>query len=1031
MEPYLTGRSRPDPVAVVCLRPCLCAHAARLLLLSLTALLAGSGALQAQPGFVRYGSANGMPARATLALAQDRRGFLWIGSEFALTRFDGVHARTFHPDPGHAGALGGPIALALAPDPSGEGVVVWTIPGGLQRYVPARDRFEPIETRPAAIPGQTYVFRIALGPNRTLWLATGDGAVVVEPGRAPRRVTGPAGEALEVEGLAVEPSGRAWLAATEGLFRVEPGAARAQPVSFPASAGPPSAVIVGAAGRIIVGTDRGLFESTRRTRQEPPRWRRIASTALVNALAFDPAGTLWAATASGLVHVAHGQSEVFGAGPSPEGLPAPRVRDVLVDRSGTLWATNQGVVARPTRASPFTDALAPFAHAPGSTGVLGGGVDPDGTLWVATMTQGLLRCRNAACVQVPGLPSGSWFNTLATGADGVRYVAAYDRGLWCLDARGVRACPDLPEGLRNPRGLARGAGGRLWLSTADRATFVRDLRNPGGEWKALPLAKRPGAPDALPPSPLPIAPIGAGPHAWIGTMGGGLYLASDTGARPSVRHVPLTPDDAAIRLRIPSLALRGDTLYAATLGYGVARVIGTGPRAAVHWIRSAEGLPSEVVPALAVDADGHVWAMTDAGVARLHPDGHASSFGPSEGWPDVELCWHASFAGPDGRLFVGTTQGLVVFHPRELAAAAAPPRPILTGLRVLGQFHADHAAAASPLRLRHDQNVLSVDLATGVPGPSRPWTYAYRLVRAGQSAAWQSLGTRATLDLAGIAPGRYHLDVRTDLSGQVSPAASMAFVVAPPWWATLWFRSLLALALAGLLIAAYRARIAHLLALERTRRRIADDLHDDLGSKLAALALQLDVAELLAPPQAAANGLPSHAASARALVGDLSDVVWLIDAHADRLEDLADKFERVAYSMLPPYSYRVHVGALPARTIPAETRRHLLQAMREMLHNAVRHGVPPYALTVTTAGEMSVLTITLAHPRKDVNTAPVPSGGRGLSTLRRRASALGGAFSLVLTQEEAQATFAVPLKPRPRWRPMWFSLRKRTSNHEG
>ena len=649
--------------------------------------------------------------------------------------------------------------------------------------------------------------------------------------------------------------------------------------------------------------------------------------------------------------------------------------------------------------------------------------DPDGTRWVGTLASGLVRCRGAACTPIDGGGVSGRAEGLARGRDGTLYVAGYTDGLFCLPRGAARLVPC--SGPTNPRSLALGPDGRLWSTTADAGLFVRTLTGAGDRWRAFPSARQ-GSAERLGALTKPVLPLDGG-RAWVGTLGQGLYLATDAPDGPRVRRLPLAPDigDA---LRVVALARRGDTLYAATLDRGVARIVGAeGPRPVVRWIDAARGLPSTVAYGLTVDRRGRVWAVTDRGAAQLLPDGTARGLTAADGWPGAASMWNATRAAPDGRVLIGTEAGLLVFDPDAMPAPLPPPAVYLTDVRVRGERRLADATAAPRLRLDADENVLSVDLAAGNAGPVRPWTYAYRLVRNGTPGAWQSLGTRATLDLAGVAPGRYRLDVRTELAGRASPVRAMAFDVAPPWWQTLWFRALAALAVVALLTAAYRARVAHLLALERTRRRIADDLHDDLGSKIASLATRLDVADFLAAQAGTAPGSAareSHAASARALVGDLSDAVWLIDAHADRLDHLADKVERVARSVLPHGAYRVRIGALPPLPMAPEVRRNVLLAVREMLHNAARHGTAPFVLAVDCldAGATPTLRIDLAHPRRHPDAPPVPTGGRGLGTLQRRAAALGGTFSLDLDDDGARARLTVPIRRPAPWRRAWDRL---------
>ncbi len=974
---------------------------------------------------VRYGEAEGLLTTTAFSVTEDRRGFIWVGSEFDLYRFDGVDARRFTPHPTRPGAYRGFVVRALAPDPDGNGVLLWTRGGGLQRASASGDRIDPVPTPALLDPREAMVYVMLTAPDGRLWFGTGRGAVVRERGGAVRAI--PVTDALpEVVDLAFGPDGRVWLVTPGALHVVRPdGGAAVRVLAATDATGPLTAVAVLPGGSVWAGGANGVFEAN------AGRWLRRATTAPVTDLAALPDGRVWVGTQRGVVRLDTAGPQKASGSSTGTGFPEERVRQFHVDRRGRLWALVGGRLVAYTPGPRHV--RWEFAETTRDLSVLNARHDADATVWLSTLGRGLLRCRAARCVRMGGALQSHGVEDTREGSGGTRYVAAYTDGLWCLAPRAASMRPCF--GPPNPRTLALGPDGRLWSTTADSGVYVHRPSDPPGRWHAAPADVQ-GTRDRIAALTKPVLASGNG-EAWVGTLGGGLYYARDTPAGPVVRRVALDPEREEA-LRVVSLARRGDTLYAATLERGVARVVGApGARPTVRWIDTQAGLPSDQAKGLVHDRRGRLWVITDVGPALLLPDGTAQGFTGADGWPVVQATWDGASLAPDGRLWVGTMAGVLSFDPDAFAATTPPPPVYLTHVRVRGALRWAEAGAM-PLRLRHDENVVSVHLSTDDAGPVRPWTYVYRLVREGENASWQSLGRRAELDIAGVAPGRYRLDVRTELAGRVSPATSMALTVAPPWWQTLWFRGLLGLSVAALLGAAYRARVAHLIALDRTRRRIADDLHDDLGSKLASLATRLDVAELIAAqrPDHASSGnadaeLPGErpAAAARALVGDLSDAVWLIDAHADRLDHLADKIERVARSVIPSGALRVRAGSLPPLPLPPHARRHVLLAVREMLHNAARHGTAPYTLSMEAddARPAPTLRITLAHPRRALDAPPVPTGGRGLETLQRRAAALGGAFTLTIEGDEARAQLAFPVRRPSPLRRAWEQARGQRS----
>ncbi len=264
----------------------------------------------------------------------------------------------------------------------------------------------------------------------------------------------------------------------------------------------------------------------------------------------------------------------------------------------------------------------------------------------------------------------------------------------------------------------------------------------------------------------------------------------------------------------------------------------------------------------------------------------------------------------DGRLVLATNRALVYADPSRLDVAV-PTAPRFSSVDV----HGPRPSRVGPLALAvsqaamlpSDANAATIRFAGDGPAPDRA-RFAYRI--RGLVDEWVDLDA-PELQLAGLPPGRHVVDVRArgDVS-DATPEATIALTVLPRLSQTRWFRLLLValgLALVGGAIA-YRESTRR--RRERLRRRIADDLHDDLGSRMSALALQQDLigSRLAADDRAKTDELAERL---RTLSRDLRDVVWYVDATADTLPALAARAAAAARSLLPPERLTVAIGQLP------------------------------------------------------------------------------------------------------------------------
>ncbi|HET7843766.1 MAG TPA: two-component regulator propeller domain-containing protein, partial [Xanthomonadales bacterium] len=350
--------------------------------------------------FLRYGVEDGLSQLTVRALAQDSTGFVWLGTQDGLNRFDGYNFRVFRHDAADAGSLGDNHVLALAAHKDGS---LWlgTQAGGLSHYLPASETFHNIAPDPdredgladatvtallADASGRVWVggssgslqwlesegearFRsLAVGTSRNpgvvrslrqrrdgsvlvgarggLWVCTQNGQCGVE-WRYDRE------RRLDVYDALEGPDGYVWvLTADDGLFQF---AGDGTPIAaFRAGDGGGDGLVSGegrtllfdAPGRLWIGTNAGLsrLDRERRTfrswRNDPALGDSLASNR-VYALLEDRDGLVWVGTWLNGVDVFDPRTEAFSlirpATGDRSAIPAPPVRAVYVDPDGTLW----------------------------------------------------------------------------------------------------------------------------------------------------------------------------------------------------------------------------------------------------------------------------------------------------------------------------------------------------------------------------------------------------------------------------------------------------------------------------------------------------------------------------------------------------------------------------------------------------------------------------------------------------------------------------------------------------------------------
>jgi diguanylate cyclase (GGDEF)-like protein len=839
-------------------------------------VLLGLAAVIALPvmAATEYTVADGLSQNSALALARDDDGFLWIGTEDGLNRFDGYEFRVYRPSDHDPAATASAYIRDIAV--GGRHLFLATNGGGLVIFDRASEKFRTLdvaEGMPAshfnavdlARPGTLYLasrsglarldwqgdpleaeFRvtpIAVGsdPPRTdiwelrrgpsgLWVGSGDGVFRVDSADKVHALEVAGAERpFNIDALLEAPAGVLWIGTwNHGLYRVElrdgstrrflPGAAdtpglRTRRV-LQLAAGPDASV--------YVGTDRGLawFDPGCDCIKalDHRRSARVAGRGfLVEALDVDERGGVFAGHwGEGLVRYTP-SDQVFHVErdreEGPPGLSQGRVRALLEDRAGDLWVGSFGGGVQRVAAGDRRDGIEwPFEDLPFAADA------PE----AARLVWNLLQDRSDRIWVAtdhgiywtnPGEPAWQPEPELlpTQRAGGVRVLMEDDRGrLWVGSSAGLWRFDAFGEP-RQAVPLVPAGGAEPWYAQQDRSIYA--LHRDSDR------------------------------RIWVGTSGGLHILAAD--GTPLARYRVADGLPGAIVWDIHQHV--DGSVFIGSNG-GLVRVADAEQIDALRFepIGRSAGLPNGMIYAIASDRQGQLWLTSNHGLIRLDPSTlRHRIWRLRDGIASDEFASGAVASGSQGWLYFGGIDGLTAVQPERLRDWPESPRPSLSramlGEREIAVGGARSLPPLIDLSHRHPPLILDfTGLVFDAPSIAR---FSYRL---DPEAAFNDLGTRRSLILDRLPDGVHGLELRVDNEDRSASRELLSIRVAPAWYATWIFRVLALSALVLLLTFAYLARTRQL---NRQRRQ----LEAEVGARTRELRNQKEALEATAEALAAAN----------------------------------------------------------------------------------------------------------------------------------------------------------------------------------
>jgi len=783
--------------------------------------------------FQHFSSTDGLSQNQVLSIFQDQKGFMWFGTLEGLNRFDGYEFKVYHHQNNDSTSLSHDFVTSIFEDHQG---TLWVgTSEGLSRYNRAKDSFESYIHNPqqknSISPG--LINKMVEDKIGNFWIAFASGYVDYFDRKGSEFLHYSINKNLaDITSLLEDADGNLWIGSQAGItimnrshqmvnrFQHQPQ----EPASL--SNDNVNAILQDADRVIWIATDDGLnkYNPIDKNFVHFLHYNNNLGTLRLKCMSQDKQGRLWIGMENGGLDIwDRTKNEVYHLKQNESDKRAisdNSVYSIYRDKNDNMWVgtNSQGVNFYDVHRKPFVI----YQNIPGQSDCLSHNKvnavaeQPNKGFWIATDGGGLnfFDEKNGTFTafthkpdDVRSIPSDYVVDVLWDASDQLLWVATWGGGLASFDPSSEKFTRyqhrenDLTSlASNNLWRIYQDQDGLLYIGTIGKGLSVYN--------KSLSVFYNYGPANGLSEENVVSIFRDSRDKLWLGTWGNGVSCMD-------ISKKIFTPAPSIVTIKSCE-SIEGDKMGRIWILGNPGIQCYDPKKNSVFSLTTEDGLPRSNINGMVEDKRGKIWLSTNKGIVEFNLlQGHPRIFSVEDGLPTNQFTGRLLHA-TNGKMYFGSVDGLVVFHPDSIKQNLILPTVIITDLKVFNKSIVvgakdsvlrQNISETREIWLPYEFNFISLSFAAlSYTSPQRN-QYAYQLK--GFDPDWVLADKQRSVTFTSLDPGDYEFKVKASNDDGLwnEKYTTLLIHVLPPWWQTYWFRAF-GISLLGLSATAfYRFRL--------------------------------------------------------------------------------------------------------------------------------------------------------------------------------------------------------------------------------